>query len=89
MAVSTAEVTAIRSAYDDVMADTCLLGSETAIGGTWTSPNANSGTWTYGTAEVSCGVNLGKSEESVDNGQSTLTDAAIRLPIDTSITGLQ
>ena len=86
--ISATELAALRADYDDIMGDTLYVGSESAASADWSSDPAT-GTWTYTGSAIACGVTLGMSKEILHNGQPTMTDGVIRIPIGTSVTGVQ
>ena len=85
MAVSAAEVTAIQSDFDNAMADTCQIGADTGTQSSY-SPDPDDPNWVYG-GTLACGVNTHRPEEALELGQATLTDATIRVPVGTTVTG--
>ena len=84
--VSAAEAALIRADFEDTMNDTCQIGRRSKIVGT---KDPNDGEFVYGASgtmndTVSCGVDLGKSDEAQDGSAATVRDGTIRLPIGTT-----
>lgn len=84
MGVLTAgDVAMMRGIQADLYHDTCKIGVHTEAANSYGEPVP---TWTYGTS-LSCGFGpTGGRESNRDDGTILVTDAAVRLPLDTTIT---
>ena len=83
MELSTTELACITAGAEDSMRDECTIGTR-SISGTGPSRPAS---YAYGSA-IACGFDASKSKEVADGSQATLTDAVIRIPLTTVVTGV-
>lgn len=81
--IEAAEIALLRSEAEASMRDKCRIGTATRAAGN----NPTKETWTYAVTEIACGFDASKSREVQDGSRATLTDAVVRLPIATVITG--
>lgn len=82
MTIDAAEIALLRAEAESAMQDKCKIGTSTIA----TGNNPTKLTWNYG-AEIICGFDVSLSREMQDGAQVTLTDAVVRLPITTAVTG--
>ena len=81
---STFEMADLREAAEATMRDECEIGIRSSASGN--DPGAV--TWSWGAAVI-CGLSLSTRGEVGANGsQATLTDAVLRLPWDTDVSGI-
>ena len=83
MSLSATEVAGFQATASGQFSDECQIGTDT---GTSTTEDPDAPSWSYATA-IACGFDASVSTEVVELGQATMTDATIRVPLGTSVTG--
>lgn len=80
--LSSTELSRMRSHAEETFQDTCVIQDYTA--GAVDGLNQKAETWPDGST-VSCGLRILKHREVLENSETELIDARIRLPIGTSL----
>lgn len=83
MTLSTHEIALLREEAEASMRDKCRIGTAAVAEGN----NPTDESWSYSDTEIACGFDASRSKEVHDGSQATLTDAVLRLPIASVITG--
>ena len=89
-AVNAFEAGLIQADYNATFPDECQLGTDVENTSAHTTDPDGTPDWSYATA-IPCGVEIEEvgQGESDEQGQATITNAKIRLPVGAALTGVQ